>query len=261
MAKRRLKFKYRIVLNILIFVFALICIGMAIYSIINIINWKKDVDENEKVQEKMENIITIIEPIEDENQEEQEVKYDIDFQLLKETNEDTIAYIKVNNTNIDYIIVKGEDNSYYLKHNFEKKWNVAGWIFADYHNKFDESDKNIIIYGHNTKDGSMFGTLKKILNNDWYENEDNYKIVLVTENGTYYYQVFSTYTIKPEDYYINTEFKNNDEFDKFIKKLKSRSIYDYKVEVSGEDKILTLSSCIGNGTKRVVLHAKLIENA
>lgn len=66
----------------------------------------------------MENIITIIEPIEDENQEEQEVKYYIDFQLLKETNEDTIAYIKVNNTNIDYIIVKGEDNSYYLKHNF-----------------------------------------------------------------------------------------------------------------------------------------------
>lgn len=260
MAKRRLKSKYRKVLNILIFVFALICIGMSIYSIINIINWKKDVDENEKVQEKMENIITIIEPIEDENQEEQEVKYYIDFQLLKEANEDTIAYIKVNNTNIDYIIVKGEDNSYYLKHNFEKKWNVAGWIFADYHNKFDETDKNIIIYGHNTKDGSMFGTLKNTISEEWYENEDNYKIVLVTEKKTYYYRVFSTYTIKPEDYYINTEFKNNDEFDEFIKKLKSRSIYDYKVEVSGKDKILTLSSCIGDGTKRVVLHSKLIEN-
>lgn len=64
----------------------------------------------------------------------------------------------------------------------------------------------------------MFGTLKKILNNDWYENEDNYKIVLVTENGTYYYQVFSTYTIKPEDYYINTEFKNNDD------KVKTKTI-------------------------------------
>ena len=72
--------------------------------------------------------------------------------------------------------------------------------------------------------------------------------------------MFSTYSIKPEDYYINTEFKDNDEFDKFIKKLKSRSIYDYKVEVSGEDKILTLSSCIGDGTKRVVLHAKLINS-
>ena len=157
-------------------------------------------------------------------------------------------------------MVKGNDNSYYLKHNFEKKWNVAGWIFGDYHNKFDESDKNLIIYGHNTKDGSMFGTLKNVLNKDWYENEENHKVVLVTEKGTYYYQVFSTYSIKPEDYYINTEFKDNDEFDKFIKKLKSRSIYDYGIEVSGEDKILTLSSCIGDGTKRVVLHAKLIEN-
>ena len=106
----------------------------------------------------------------------------------------------------------------------------------------------------------MFGTLKNTLNEVWYENEDNQKIVLVTEKGIYYYQVFSTYSIKPEDYYINTEFKDNDEFDKFIKKLKSRSIYDYKVEVSGEDKILTLSSCIGDGTKRVVLHAKLIND-
>ena len=106
----------------------------------------------------------------------------------------------------------------------------------------------------------MFGTLKNILNKDWYENEDNLKVVLVTEKGTYYYQVFSAYSIKPEDYYINTEFKNNDEFDKFIKKLKSRSIYDYGIEVSGEDKILTLSSCIGAGTKRVVLHSKLTES-
>ena len=253
MAKRKLKPKYR---NIIIILFVLLCIFGVIYSLINIINWKKDVDDNDKIQEKIEDNITIIEPIE----EEQEVKYEIDFKSLKETNKDTIAYVKVNNTNIDYVVVKGNDNSYYLKHNFEKKWNVAGWIFADYHNKFDETDKNIIIFGHNTKDGSMFGTLKNILNKEWYENEENHKVVLVTEKETYYYQVFSSYSIKPEDYYINTDFKNNDEFDKFIKKLKSRSVYDYGIDVSGEDKILTLSSCIGDGTKRVVLHAKLIDN-
>lgn len=253
MAKRKLKPKYR---NIIIILFVLLCIFGVIYSLINIINWKKDVDDNDKIQEKIEDNITIIEPIE----EEQEVKYEIDFKSLKETNKDTIAYVKVNNTNIDYVVVKGNDNSYYLKHNFEKKWNVAGWIFADYHNKFDETDKNIIIFGHNTKDGSMFGTLKNILNKEWYENEENHKVVLVTEKETYYYQVFSSYSIKPEDYYINTDFKNNDEFDKFIKKLKSRSVYDYGIDVSGEDKILTLSSCIGDGTKRVVLHAKLLDN-
>lgn len=255
MTKRKVKGRLKPWVIITLSIIFLTCV---IYSSYQIITWKQHVDENEKIQENIEDKIIVIEP--EPEKKEQEPEYQIDFKALKDTNSDTIAYIKVNNTNIDYIVVKGSDNSYYLKHNFKKKWNVAGWIFADYRNKFDESDKNIIIYGHNIKDGSMFGTLKKILNKDWYENADNHKIVLVTEYGTYYYQVFSTYSIKPEDYYINTEFKNNNEFDKFVNKLKTRSIYDYKTEVFKEDKILTLSSCIGDGTKRVVLHAKLIEN-
>ena len=242
--------------NIIVLLIFFICLLIAIYSIVNIISWKKNLVENNKIQDKIEESITVIEPV----LESQEVKYDIDFVNLKEKNSDTKAYIKVNNTNIDYVVVKGNDNSYYLNHNFEKKWNVAGWIYADYHNKFDESDKNIVIYGHNMKDGSMFGTLKNILSQDWYENKDNHKIILVTEKDTYYYQVFSTYSIKPENYYINTEFINDTEFDDFVKKLKARSIYDYGIEVSNNDKILTLSSCISNGTKRVVLHAKLIAN-
>lgn len=252
MAKRRLKKKYRISL---LLVFTFVCLFGLIYSLINIINWKTDVDDNKKIIEDIKENIII-----ESKEEEQEAKYNIDFKSLKEQNSDVVAYIKVNGTNIDYVVVKGNDNSYYLKHNFNKEYNVAGWIFSDYHNKFDENDKNIVIFGHNTKDGSMFGTLKNTLNENWYNNDENHKIVLVNEKGAYYYQVFSTYSIKPEDYYINTEFVNNDEFDKFVKKLKSRSVYDYGIEVSGEDKILTLSSCIGDGSKRVVLHAKLIEN-
>ncbi|MBR3660901.1 MAG: class B sortase [Bacilli bacterium] len=255
MAKRRLNLKYRRIINIIVLIIALICLTLVIYSIINIVNWKINVDDNKNIQNKINDNITIVEPT-----EEKEAEYNIDFKALKEINEDTIAYLKVNGTNIDYVVVKGNDNSYYLKHNFEKNLNIAGWIFADYHNNFDELDKNIVIFGHNTKDGSMFGTLKNVLNKEWYENKDNYKIILVTEMTIYYYQVFSTYSIKAEDYYINTEFVNNEEFKKFINKLKSRSIYNYEIEVSGNDKILTLSSCIGDGSKRVVLHAKLLTN-
>ena len=252
MAKRRLKKKYRLSL---LLVFTFICLFGLIYSLINIINWKKDVDDNKKIIEDIkENII--IEP----KEEEKEVKYNIDFKSLKEQNSDTIAYVKVNGTNIDYVVVKGNDNSYYLKHNFNKEYNVAGWIFSDYHNKFDETDKNIVIFGHNTKDGSMFGTLKNILSEDWQKNEDNLKVVLVTEKDTYYYQVFSTYEIIPEEYYIKTEFKNIEDVGDFIDKVKARSNYNYNVEVKSSDKILTLSSCTSSGTKRVVLHAKLIEN-
>ena len=189
--------------------------------------------------------------------EEQEVKYNIDFKSLKEQNSDVVAYIKVNGTNIDYVVVRSKDNSYYLKHNFNKEYNIAGWIFSDYHNKFDETDKNIVIFGHNTKDGSMFGTLKNVLDKSWQENKDNLKILLVTEKDQYIYQVFSTYSIKLEDYYINTEFSNDDEFKKYIEEVKSRSNYDYQIEVNEKDKILTLSSCLYDSTRRVVLHAKL----
>lgn len=245
MAKNSIKKNHK---TILLIVFVLICLAGLIYSLINIIHWKNDVDDNESVAETTKESITT---------DEKEDLIKIDFATLKEQNPDTIAYLKVNGTNIDYVVVKGNDNSYYLNHNFDKEYNIAGWIFADYHNRFDESDKNLIIYGHNIKDGSMFGTLEKVLGKEWYENENNHKVVLVTENGQYEYQVFATYAIIPEDYYINTIFKDNNEFDEFVKELKSRSVHNYNIEVTGDDKILTLSSCIGDGEKRVVLHAKL----
>ena len=177
---------------------------------------------------------------------------------MKKQNNDTIAYLKVNNTSIDYVVVKTDNNDYYLNHDFNKKSNISGWVFADYHNKFDGTDKNIIIYGHNTQDGSMFGSLKNVLTEVWQKNEDNHKITLVTEKENYIYQVFSTYSIKAEDYYIKTNF-NNEEYEEFLNKIKSRSNYDYDVNVNNKDKILTLSSCTRSGINRVVLHAKLID--
>lgn len=248
MGKRKLKKKYVV---ILIIIFTIICITLLIYSLMNIINWKKDVDDNKNIVEEIKENIII---------DEEDDSINIDFKSLKEQNSDTIAYLKVNGTNIDYVVVKGNDNSYYLKHNFNKEYNIAGWIFADYHNKFDETDRNIIIFGHNIKDGSMFGTLKNVLDKSWQENKDNLEITLITEKRQYKYQVFSTYSIKPEDYYINTIYNNDNEFNEFLNKVKSRSNYNYNIEVNSSDKVLTLSSCIGDGKKRVVLHAKLIEN-
>ena len=217
-----------------------------IISGIKIIVYLKDNYNNKKIQEGTNKKI------------QEGIKYNIDFKFLKKQNPDAIAYLKVNGTNINYVVVRGNDNSYYLKHNFNKEWNVSGWIFADFHNKFDETDNNIVIFGHNTRDGSMFGTLKNVLTEDWRKNKDNLKIILVTEKDTYYYQVFSTYEIKPEDYYIRTQFNNIDEFKDLIDTIIKRSNYNYDIKVAPSDKILTLSSCTSGGKKRVVLHEKLI---
>lgn len=248
MKRKKRKIRSSIIVAIFILFFVLF-----IYSAYKVIIWKLNVEKNKNIDE------TIKENIQINNEETDiEYKYKVDFEALKKQNQDTVAYLKVNGTNIDYVVVKGNDNSYYLKHNFNKEYNIAGWIFADYHNKYDGTDKNFIIYGHNTKDGSMFGTLKNVLNEEWQKNEENQQIVLVTERKEYLYQVFSTYSIAPEDYYITTEFNSNDEYSDFLKTIKSRSNYDYNIDINTNDKILTLSTCMGSGSKRVVLHAKKI---
>jgi len=217
-----------------------------VVSIIYIIKWYIDSKQNKMLEEKVSEVIVI------ETEESLDEEYKIDFEKLKEINNQIVAYLQVNGTKIEYAVVQAKDNNYYLKRNLEKKYNVGGWIFADYKNKLDGTDKNIVVYGHNMKDNSMFGSLKNILNEEWYNNEENYVIDFITENEEQKYQVFSIYKIENEDYYIDTEFK------KFVKTLKDRSIKDFGIEVTEEDSILTLSTCANNNEYRVVLHAKRI---
>lgn len=245
--------QYRIKKRI-ISVFMILCIIGIIYSLYNIYIWKKNVDKNNEIKE-----ITKKHVKEEKKNEKEEIKeYKIDFDALKKSNSDTVGYIKVNNTNIDYVVVQAKDNNYYLNHNFNKEKNRAGWIFLDYRNKLDGSDKNTIIYGHNMKDGSMFETLSSVLQKWWYEDSNNYIVTFTTEEKTFMYQVFSTYDIKNEDYYIKTKFNSDNDYEKFLKTIKSRSNHDYGIEVTKDDTILTLSSCLGAGEKRVVLHAKKV---
>ena len=230
---------------------------LLIYSGIHIIEWYSSNKKNADIKKEISEYIKIEDNKEGTEIDDDKVKYQIDFESLKKINNDVVAYIKVNNTNIDYIVVKGNDNSYYLKHNLNKEYNISGWPFADYRTKFDETDRHIIIFGHNTKDGSMFGTLKNILTEEWYENEDNSEVILVTEKDTYIYKVFSVYKIKNEDYYIKTTFSSDKEYERFLYVIKNRSVKDFNIDLNKDDKILTLSSCSEAGTNRVVLHAKL----
>ncbi len=213
--KKRVLSRKKILLLGLVIIFT----GMFFYSAIKIAIYLQDNKTNRDIQKK---IVTKAITINDAGIN----RYQVDFKILKEQNSDSVAYLKVENTNIDYIVVKGNDNSYYLNHNFNKKDNVSGWIFADYRNKFDGSDKNIIIYGHNTWDGSMFGSLHKVFDSGWYRNILNHKIMLVTEDKVNYYQVFSTYYILAEDYYITTNFNNDSEYEKFVKNIKYRTSFD-----------------------------------
>ena len=128
----------------------------------------------------------------------------------------------------------------------------------DYKDKFDGTDNNMVIYGHNRRDGSMFGTLKNILTEEWQNNAENLIIPLITENEKSEYQVFSIYRIEKEEYYITTNFSTDKEFNDFINEIKSRSMKDFGIDVTEDDNILTLSTCANDNKYRVVLHAKKI---
>lgn len=182
----------------------------------------------------------------------------VDFNDLKKKNKDTRGWIQVNGTNINYPFVQAKDNKYYLTHSFEKKYTDAGWIFLDYRNDINNLSKNNIIYGHARLNKTMFGTLKKVLTNDWYKNKDNHVIKLSTEKENTLWQIFSVYSIKTENYYITTDFENDEEFKTFIDTMTKRSKYKFNADVSVNDTILTLSTCHKTDEK-VVVHAKLIK--
>ena len=259
--KRKNKTKRRIIICVEI-VLVIIIIISAIY----IIKWFIVNNNSKSEQDSLLAAVTInIEPEENvdikeaiKSKELNADDYSIDFNTLQSKNSDTVAWLKVNNTNIEYVVTQSSDNEYYLTHSFDNSTNSAGWVFADFRDEFDGSSENIVIYGHNRKDGSMFGTLRYCLTADWFSKDCNQIIVLNTPNGKYNYQIFSVYSVLNEDYYITTDFSSTEEYQTFLNTIASRTINDFGVGVTTDDKILTLSTCSANNKYRTVVHAKLI---
>ncbi len=179
------------------------------------------------------------------------------FNSLIDINKETVGWLTVNNTNIDYPVVQATDNEYYLNNDFEHHKNYNGWIFADYRNNMEDLDENTIIYGHNKYlNNTMFGSLNNVLNEEWLNNPDN---LIIKFNNLYQdmeWQIFSIYKINKTNDYLTTSFSSKQAYKKFLRIIKTRSMKDFEVEVSTDDKILTLSTC-ADKNKRIVIHAVL----
>ena len=183
---------------------------------------------------------------------------DVDFSELKSINPDTIGWIYINNTNINYPFVQGQDNSYYLDHSFDKKYNIAGWLFADFRSNFNEFKKNSVIYGHGRIDQLMFGSLNNVLEESWYTNEENQIIKISTPTKNTLWQIVSIYVVPSESYYLTHTFENDKSYQKFIDTMLSRSIYNFNQKVTTKDHLLTLSTCLDNNGNRIVVQSKLV---
>lgn len=242
--------KKKIILSILM----VLLVGIFLYTSISIVLNQIDVYNNKK-----DNDALIDEVIDNPASEEpEEVK--IDFDKLLEENKNTKGWIKFNGEYINYPFVQAKDNTYYLTRGFNKKNNSRGAIYMDFRNKSLDDD-NLVLFGHSTTDNTMFGSLEDVFEKGFFDKEDAGIIYIYdTDNTVYRYQIFSYYTIEAEDYYITPSFKTKKEFQKFIKTIKGRSFGKRDVEVTSDDKLLTLSTCAGaRGTNnRRVIHAKRI---
>lgn len=176
---------------------------------------------------------------------------------LQLENSDTVAYLKVNGTNIDYPVMQSGDNDFYLKHDFNKNAVFAGSVFLDYRNDINKIDKNNIIYAHAMNNGTMFGSLKNILTDEWLNNKDNHIITLINSNGVQKFEVISVYYIPVTNDYLYVNFNSDEDFMKFEQKMIDRSIYDFGAKANKDDKLLSLSTCKQH-VERIVLHARLI---
>ena len=266
---KKLRFRKWVIVVFLIFFLSIFLVSASkVFNWFNdnnkVDNITEDILENVKVKEKKDNENTEnINPPEDKwNDYWDYIKMnllEIDFNQLLKRNSDTVGWIEVKGTNINYPIVQTTDNNYYLTHAFDKTENEAGWVFMDYRNDSVNFNQNTIIYAHSRLTGSMFGSLKNILNSSWYTNKNNHIIRLSTPTENTMWQVFSVYTIPKESYYITPSFNSNEAYLEFLNTIKSRSEVDFSGTVNTNDKILTLSTCKDNFGNRVVMHAKLIK--
>lgn len=254
--------------NLCLLIFFLVMLIVFLFSLIKVIMWIIDNNNTNDIIKKVANTYEISEKSYDNeviiNENEKDVYFDymklkfidVDINKLKTFNPDTIGFIKVMGTNINYPFVQTKDNDYYLNRSYDKTYNNAGWIFLDYRNN-EFNDKNTIIYGHGRINGTMFGSLKDTLKSSWQNNKDNYIIKISTEKENSIWQIFSVYKIATTSDYLQTSFSDN-EFESFINLIKGRSSYNFETNVTNEDKVLTLSTCYNDNDKMVV-HAKLIK--
>ena len=192
-------------------------------------------------------------------EEETGVTYEYDkanFTALAEINPDVAGWLSLEGTVINYPVVQGTDNDYYLEHLFTRETNHTGCIFVDYRNAKDFSDRNTAMYAHHMRNGSMFAELEGYRKQEYYEAHQ--QLILQTPEGTYLAEPFAGLLTDGYSDYIQIEFADDDAFLSYVAQMREQSTFQSDVTVTAEDRILTMSTCrydVENG--RYAVFAKL----
>ncbi len=193
----------------------------------------------------------------------------LSFEDVITKNSDTKAWLTIPGTEVDNPVVLGTDNNFYLKHNFLKEKSRYGTLYFDAASQItaDNTSQNLVIYGHEMKDGSMFGTLKRYKNLNFYKQNPTFTMRTLYDDATYkIFSVFITNASPAQDNgyvfeYRTPVFQSQDTFLAFVSQLKERSIINTGVDVIEGDRIVTLSTCTGEfADARLVIVARRIRD-
>ncbi|MEA5013200.1 MAG: class B sortase [Candidatus Limiplasma sp.] len=163
----------------------------------------------------------------------------IDFRKLRDINQDSVAWVTLEGTVMDYPVVQGRDNDFYLNHLFTGGSGKAGAIFMEASNTPDFQDRHTILFGHHMRDGSMFATLDKYRDQAFYDEHPT--MTLYTPQGDYLVKWFAGRVISPRSFPI--AFDSDDAFLEYVDSAVQASDFVSQVQASPEDRILTLCTC------------------
>lgn len=186
------------------------------------------------------------------------LEWEPDFSALKELSGDATAWIYSEGTPIDYPVVQGNDNTFYLTHLHDGTSNRVGAIFLDYRNASDFSDQNSILYGHHMKSGKMFAELENYKEQSYYDKHPF--LTLYTQNGIYRIELMAGYVVDGSVNDLEMNFENEEKLNEFIQQAKGKSTFDCAVTVSGQDRIITMVTCTYDFTNaRYALVGKMVK--
>ncbi len=260
MSRKITKKKKKRKANTVVLIIAAAVMAFALYKLIPILMDYKQAEDNytELVQEYVDTG-EIDGQVDDDEYDWAGVR--IDFDSLKAINADVIGWIRFDDTEavtVDYPILYAGDNDTYLYMDLLGEEHSSGSIFLEAQNTSDFSDYYNIIYGHNMKNGSMFGTLKKYNRDESFYDANQY-FTIYTEQGAYRYQIFSYENVADDSVIYTVGYAPDEQYQELIDTMISGSMRDTGITPENTDRIVTLSTCSYSDTVRFVVHGVCID--
>ena len=250
------KKKLKTIISIVFFIIFIICIAYLIYN-----NYSKNKDKEviKEVQEYEPEV-----PVEEKQTDKTDTMLKVEE--LQKSNQDVKGWIKIDNTIIDYPVVQGSDDDYYLTHNYKKEKNKYGSIFLKSKCDLNAINSNLIIYGHNMKDAEMFNSLLKYADKTFYD--EHKRINITTESEERQYEIVAVFKsrvfYKDEQnvfrYYNYINFENENKYNEYINNVKKEQLYDTGISANYGEQLITLITCeYSQENGRMIVVAKKIQ--